>query len=417
MQFKQFTLPNGLQVISEFNSDVYSVAVGFFVRTGARDEIAQISGVSHFLEHMAFKGTSTRSAEDVNRTFDEIGAKYNASTGEEVTLFYAAILPEYFPEAFSLLADIVFPALRKTDFDMEKNVILEEIGMYKDQPSFVAYDHLMQTHFNGHPLGQCILGSNESITNLSCEEMQNYHHNRYHAGNIVIAIAGATNETQVLELAQKFCAHWPKGQHQRILTEAEPVPQLLSIQKENVMQQIVMQMGKAPSASHDLHYPAEILTCIIGDHSSSRLYWALVDGGEADSADLDYHDYEGSGAYLTYLSCAPEDVIENLGIIQGIYDDVNANGVTQEELEIAKSKLMSRLVLRSERPMGRLSSLGGNWIYRGEYRSVDHDLKTIDELSLNDIRKLLDAYPLKMVTSVTVGPMEQSQFEGALPVQ
>src|SRR5439155_14220684 len=135
----------------------------FLVRTGSRDETTEVSGVSHFLEHMAFKGTERHSAEDVNRIFDEVGAKYNASTGEEVTLFYAAVLPEYLPHTFDLLSDIIHPSLRQEDFDMEKNVILEEIGMYEDQPTFTVYEKLMQTHFAGHPLGRSILGSSASV--------------------------------------------------------------------------------------------------------------------------------------------------------------------------------------------------------------------------------------------------------------
>ena len=138
-----------------------------FVRAGSRDETAEVSGVSHFLEHMAFKGDDRFSADDVNRVFDEIGAKYNASTSEEVTMYYAAVLPEYLERAMELLSSLMQPALRVADFEMEKNVILEEISMYEDQPSFVCYDHIMSTHFAGHPLCQSILGTNASITALT----------------------------------------------------------------------------------------------------------------------------------------------------------------------------------------------------------------------------------------------------------
>ena len=166
MKFHEVKLDNGLQVVAELNPNVHSVAMGFFVRTGSRDETSQVSGVSHFLEHMAFKGDDKFTADDVNRIFDEIGAKYNASTSEEITLFYAAILPEYLDQSFELLASLMRPSLRQDDFDMEKKVILEEIGMYDDQPSFTAYEKCMQTHFAGHPLGQSILGTVESISDL-----------------------------------------------------------------------------------------------------------------------------------------------------------------------------------------------------------------------------------------------------------
>src|SRR5437879_1874893 len=134
MHFRQTQLPNGLQIIAETSPSARSVALGFFVRTGSRDETAEICGVTHFLEHMVFKGTPRRTALDVNRDFDRIGAHYNAFTSEENTVFYAAILPEYLPQAVDVLADILRPSLRDDDFEMEKNVIIEEIGMYEDEP-------------------------------------------------------------------------------------------------------------------------------------------------------------------------------------------------------------------------------------------------------------------------------------------
>jgi predicted Zn-dependent peptidase len=406
MKFHQTQLANGLSVIAELNPAVHSVALGFFVRTGSRDETAEISGVSHFLEHMVFKGSDKYSADDVNRIFDEVGAKYNAATAEEGTLFYGAILPEYLPRTFDLFASILRPALRDKDFQMEKNVILEEIGMYDDQPTFTAYENLMQTHFAGHPLGQSVLGSKESITALSCEQMRQYHHDRYLAGNIVLAVAGNTGWPQIVSLAEQHCANWPAGFCQRATHEAKPARSLKVITRPKSQQEHVMQMTPAPSAQNRLRFAAEILSVIVGDHSGSRLFWELVDPGLAESADLDFSEYDGSGSYLTYLSCEPEATAQNLSRIAAIYEDVNRNGVREEELAQAKNKVASRVVLRSERPMGRLSSLGGNWVYRQEYRSVDDDLATLRGITTKDIRELLEVYPLGATTTVAVGPLE-----------
>src|SRR5580704_18451331 len=147
MPFHSQKLPNGLQVIAETSPSARSVALGFFVRTGSRDETPEVSGVTHFLEHMVFKGTPRRTALDVNRDFDRIGAHYNAFTSEENTVFYAAILPEYLPQAVDILADILRPSLRGEDFEMEKKVIIEEIGMYEDQPTWSAYDNAKKAFF------------------------------------------------------------------------------------------------------------------------------------------------------------------------------------------------------------------------------------------------------------------------------
>src|SRR5271155_1915736 len=179
MPFHRQVLPNGLQIIGETNPANRSVALGFFVRTGSRDETPEVCGVTHFLEHMVFKGTPRRTAFDVNRDFDRIGADYNAFTSEENTVFHAAVLPEYLPQAVDILADILRPSLRGEDFDMEKKVILEEIGMYEDQPAFCAYDNARRIHFGEHRLGNSVLGSIASVGALSPEQMHAYFQRRY----------------------------------------------------------------------------------------------------------------------------------------------------------------------------------------------------------------------------------------------
>src|SRR5437870_6659801 len=170
MSFQKHVLPNGLTIIGEISPSARSVACGFFVKTGSRDETPQECGVSHFLEHMVFKGTPHRTALQVNYDFDKIGASYNAFTSEENTVFYAAILPEYQPQAMDILADILRPSLRGDDFEMEKKVIIEEIGMYEDQPMWCAYDLAKKAFFADHPLGNSILGSAASVAGLTQQQ-------------------------------------------------------------------------------------------------------------------------------------------------------------------------------------------------------------------------------------------------------
>src|SRR5262252_7345394 len=189
MSFHKHVLPNGLTIIGEISPSAKSVAIGFFVKTGSRDETPQESGVTHFLEHMVFKGTPNRTALEVNRDFDRIGADYNAFTSEENTVFHAAVLPEYLPQAVDILADILRPSLRDDDFNMEKKVIIEEIGMYEDQPMWSAYDHAKQVYFADHRLGNSILGTPQSITALTREQMHAYFQRRYVAPNIIVVAA------------------------------------------------------------------------------------------------------------------------------------------------------------------------------------------------------------------------------------
>lgn len=407
MQFHTHTLPNGLQIIAELNPSVHSVAAGFFVRTGSRDETSDVSGVSHFLEHMAFKGNDKYSADDVNRIFDEIGANYNASTGEEVTMYYAAVLPEYLDSAMELLSILMQPSLLQEDFDMEKNVILEEIGMYDDHPSFTAYDTIMATHFANHPLGQSILGTNESITALTSEQMRTYHAAQYRASNITLAVAGNTDFDSLIQIIEKYCSGIPAGECDRELPDIQPTDSMRLMTRESSVQQHIMQMGVAPIGTDDRRFAAELLSVVVGDDSGSRLFWDLVDPGYVEAADLGYNEYDGAGTWMTYLSCKPEEVEENLSRMQKVFDDVNQNGVTAEELEQAKNKVASRIVLRGERPMGRLTALGSNWVYRGEYQTVADDLKIVRAISLQDINELLEVFPIRLNTTVGVGPRDE----------
>ena len=407
MKFQHCTLSNGLTLIAETNPSVYSVAAGFFVRTGSRDETSEVSGVSHFLEHMAFKGDEKFSADDINRVFDEIGAKYNASTSEEVTMYYAAVLPEYLERAIELLSSLMQPSLRRDDFDMEKNVILEEISMDDDQPSFICYDHIMSTHFADHPLGQSILGTNASITALQADQMQAYHRGHYHTGNITLAITGNCRFEDAVALAEKYCSKIPEGKSSRVLPSVQARTSTRLIVRESSVQEHIMQMGEGPGCNDELRFAAELLSVVVGDDSGSRLFWELVDPGLAESADLSYSEYDGAGAWMSYLSCSPEMVEENIARCQKIFDDVNANGITAEELEQARNKVASRIVLRGERPMGRLSSLGGNWMYRQEYRSIADDLQSIRRITLQEIQEVLQRYPISMSTTVGVGPLTE----------
>ncbi|NNJ24352.1 M16 family metallopeptidase [Alienimonas chondri] len=404
--FYRHTLPNGVTVLAELDAEAHSVAVGYFVRCGRRDEPEELAGVSHFLEHMAFKGDERYSAEDVNRVFDEIGAKYNAYTSHEQTVYYAAVLPEHLPIAVDLLSTLTRPILRDEEFELEKQVILEEIGMHDDQPGSVAYDALNEAHFAGHPLAGSILGSNESVGGLTIEAMRDYHATRYVGSNLILAVCGNADWDAVLKLAEEHASRAPSGETDRPLPEPAPRPTARAIHKPENAQETVMLAGNAPSNASPLRHAAELLSVIVGDDTGSRLFWELVDPGRCEACELSYTDFAGAGIYLTYLSCDPDRAAENVAAVREVFDAVNARGITAEELEQAKNKVASRIVLRSERPMGRLGSLGGNWQDRGEYKTVEDDLADLRRLTVHDLRDLLTKYPLEIVTTVGVGPLD-----------
>jgi predicted Zn-dependent peptidase len=172
-----------------------------------------------------------------------------------------------------------------------------------------------------------------------------------------------------------------------------------------------MQMAPAPPADSDDRFAADLLAVILGDSTGSRIFWELVDPGLVETAELGYQEFHGAGAFVTYLCCSPELAQDNLRRVREIYRTVTRTGVTPDELTQAKGKTAARLVLRSERPMGRLMPLGFNWSYRGQYRSLQDDLQTLQAVSLSDIRRVLDQYPLQRVTTVTLGPLKEMTFD------
>jgi predicted Zn-dependent peptidase len=404
MTFHHTTLENGLQVIAELNDRAHSVAAGFLVKTGSRDETGDLAGVSHFLEHMTFKGTPRRDALAVNRDFDRVGAKHNAQTSEEDTFYHVTCLPEYLPPTFDVLADILRPTLREDDFETEKKVIVEEIRMYLDNPMSVAFESAKAAHFGGHPLGNSILGTVDSITRLGVDQMREYFSRRYSPANIVLGFAGKADWNRLIELASDHCAGWQGGLAERHAVPVRGTRAFQAILREDDQQQTVVGVCDAPPLETTDRYAAHLLAMILGDHTGSRLYWTLIDPGLADGAELSYQDYNQAGSFYTFLSCEPADTQANLSRIGEIYRGVMARGVTEDELVQAKNKVLSRSVLRSERPMGRLASLGFHWMYRGVYLSVEDELEAFSRVSLDDLHRLLHEWPLWPMTLVSVGP-------------
>ena len=409
MRFHQTVLDNGLQVIAELNDQARSIASGFFVKAGSRDETPELAGVSHFLEHMVFKGTPRRDALTVNKDFDRVGAKHNAQTSEEDTFYHFTCLPEYLPRAFDVLSDILRPSLRGDDFETEKKVIVEEILMYQDSAISVAYDAAKARHFGPHPLGQSILGTVDSITAMDVDAMRAYFAQKYSPANIVLAFAGRGDWDQLVELAKTHCGDWQGTSTRRETAVPRGTHSFESILRADDLQQLVIGVADAPPLESPDRYAAQLLAAILGDHTSSRLYWDLVDPGHAEGADLSYQDYNQAGAFFAFLSCEPDDVQDNLERMTQTFRTFHAEGPTARELDQAKNKVLSRLVLRSERPMGRLSSLGFHWTYRREYLSVEAELDAFQAVTVEDVRRVLAQWPLDPLTLVSIGPRTDVQ--------
>jgi len=406
MAFHTHTLPNGLTLIGETIPTALSASFGFYVRTGSRDEIGAENGVSHFLEHMMFKGTARRTALEVNLDFDRIGADYNASTSEETTCYFATVLPEYLPTAIDILADIMRPSLREQDFDTEKQVILEEIKMYEDSPASMVWDRAKTHYFGDHPLGQSILGPSAGIAALSRGQMQDYFSRRYAPNNVVAVVCGAVDWDAVVACVEKQCGHWSGPTAARSdVRDHRPTPGVHLIPHAAATQENVLMLSRGAAAESPLRYAGALLATAVGDDSGSRIYWELVDPGLVENAGCMVDRAEGTGLFVATLTGDPEATGKNLKHLQRIFDEVQRDGITEDELTQAKNKVMSRIVRANERPKGRLHSLAGAWLYNREQGQADTEIARFDAVTTTDIRSYLDEYPIDKLTITAYGPL------------
>jgi predicted Zn-dependent peptidase len=404
-KFKTTELKNGLTVLTEVNSAAATVAVGFFVRTGSRDETPEISGVSHFLEHMVFKGSPRRSTADVNRELDEIGAEANAGTSEENTVFHASVLPEFQDRAVDLLGDILRPALRDDDFQTEKKVILDEIALYEDQPHFRVYDNLMGEHFRGHPLGNVILGTPKSITDLSCQAMRDYFRRRYSPGNITVVGVGRLDRDRFLGQIDALCGRWQSAPADRATPPAPPDRMRRIITDEKVQREHMGMMSAAPSAQDPSRFAATILAAIAGDSTGSRLYYALVEPAIVDEASMSYSPMDATGCFMTYLSADLDKAAKAAEIVRAEFAKLMADGPTDAELRAAKNKIASSATLKSELPLGRLSDVGFDWIYRNQYNPLSEQIERLLAVTKQEVQAVAKQYDLTSYTMLALGPM------------
>ncbi len=329
MRYDRHTLPNGLEIVGEYNPAAQSIALGFFTRTGSRDETPEVSGVSHFLEHMMFKGTDSRSAADVNREFDEMGANYNAFTSEENTVYYGAVLPEFQSQLLGLLGDMLRPSLRQDDFNTEKKVILEEIAMYKDRPHFTLFDLARETYHHGHPLGNSVLGSTESISALERDQMMTYFEHRYAPNNVTLVLTGNYDWDAAIADAERYCGNWTPSDAPRSLSRPEAFPQERMVVDSKRDRLYICVVAPAPAAQDDERVVAEVVSVALGGGDGSRLYWALTHPGLADSVGLSYDSNDGAGAFYAYASCSPMHAHEVMRVLRATLveaQDTDATG-------------------------------------------------------------------------------------------
>ncbi|HEX8995802.1 MAG TPA: pitrilysin family protein [Ktedonobacterales bacterium] len=408
-EFFTHRLPNGLQLLGQRMPDLESVSLCFYARTGARDETdPALFGVSHFLEHMVFKGTARRDTEQITLDFNLMGAEFNAFTSVEQTVFYARILNEYLPKAVDLLSDMMRPRLDADDFSMERNVILEEIARSEDVPTGQAYRRLMQTFFANTPLGHDVLGTKDSIREMSVEQMRAYHARRYGANNLIFAIAGNFDWNHVVELVEQSCGAWGSGEfgrHAETHTPEKPTSSV--VVKPQLRQQLILLASPSVSVQDDDLYAAQLAAMVLGDGAGSRLYWNIYQKGLAESASASLSPFDTSGMLLTFLSTTPDHAPAVLELAQAELKSLQEDSVQEDELRRAKDKLISRTVLDGDSAFSRMQDLAYTWVAEGRVRSIQDEMNRIEAVTLDDVRRTLNRFPVN-ASQITLGygPLE-----------
>jgi predicted Zn-dependent peptidase len=394
--FQETTLDNGLRIVAETSNSAASAAVGFFVKTGARDEEASLMGVSHFLEHMMFKGTDTRSCEQVDLAFDDLGAQHNAFTSSEMTAFWGASLPESIVEVHDILSDLLRPSLRQEDFDAEKSVILEEIAMYEDQPFWVLYEQAMEKYYGDHPLGFRVLGTPETIKNMHRDSMQEYFDHRYSADNTIAAMAGNINFEEMVAVISQKCGSWKRTGASRESIAVSRNSGKCEVEIPELRQHYVLMAMPSVSAQNELRYAAAALASILGGGDGSRLHWALIDTGLAEEAGANVDPSDGYGEQLAYAVCDPENAKQVSEVLQTELRKITTS-LEEEDLARVVAKAATAAAVGGELPVGRMQRLGSLLTITGVYNSLEDELQKLESLTIDDLQNAANEFPWKPV--------------------
>ena len=410
-------LDSGLRVVTEAVPAVRSVALGMWVRTGSRDEDPAQAGVSHFLEHLLFKGTESHSAIEISEAWDGMGAATNAATSKESTHLYARLLDEHTGDAFGLMSEMLLaPALPPDEIDSEREVVLEEIAMYEDEPSDRVHDVLAEAIHGDHPLGRRVLGRSEVIGSIPVPDIAGYHDSRYTADNIVVAAAGHVEHEGIVELAQaKFgSVSSAKGATAGNGASAEPASRLLFYPKETEQYHICFG-GHGIPRGDDRRFALGILDSIFGGSVSSRLFREVREKrGLAYSVGSYTEQYIGQGAVAMYVGTRADNVAEACEIIGREVAKLHAEGVTEDELARAKEHVKGRMVLGLEATGSRMARIARGVLFDLPIESLDEMLARVDAVTLEEVAELAgEFYAPDSLAAACVGP-DEGRFRDAV---
>ncbi len=393
--FVEHELPSGLRVICEVMPRVRSAATAFLALTGSRDERPAEHGVSHFLEHMCFKGGATRDCRALNVRFDELGSIYNAYTGKEHTVYYGWVPAERLDDQIELLADMMRPRLPAPDYKTERNVILEEIAMGDDSFDRAVWNFVHKTVFGQHPLGHEILGEKETIQGLPRQTLVDYHRRRYAANNMCLVAAGALDPQAVFAAAGRYCDGWSRQSNGAPgVAEVPPLGEgVYRLPLERFRQQSVVLLYPSVASGDASEETVEAFTALFGG-GNSRCYWNIVQKGICTQAGAVWLSYRDCGMLAFYADGEPERAPEMLAALREQMRQVSAEGFRPEEVQRVKNQRRTHLALEAESPRTRLMQLVDDIETRGYPRTPEARLSAAEAVSRASIAEYLRRYPI-----------------------
>lgn len=403
--FFDATLPNGLRVVVEPMPHVQSAAGGFLVQTGARDEPPQLAGVSHFLEHMCFKGTAKRTCRQITIDFDNMGNSYNAFTSKERTSFFGWVRVEDLEGQVELLADMMRSSLPAHEFETEKKVVLEEIATSEDQIGDRVADLVHSDVFGEHPLSWPVLGTEETIGALTLEQLRGYFESRYHAANMMLIVTGAVDPGNVMEIARRHCGDWAGLAPRPERAAPSGIPEkAVGHQTDRFQQQAVVLVFPAPSAVHEDRETADVLAYILGG-PNSRFFWHITQAGVAPHVSAMRLDYCDAGLMIAFGFGEPKNAEPLLDAMRREIETVVREGVNEDEVQRVKNRVRTGLALEAESPYSRFMQLVQEVDVLGAPRTVAERMAAVERVTAGRVRAYLEAWPMQSPGClVSLGP-------------
>ncbi len=409
-------LPSGIRLVTETMADVRSVAVSFWVGTGSRDEPDELAGASHFLEHLLFKGTETRSAAAIAEALDEVGGDCNAFTTKEYTTFYVRLLSEHLALGLDILSEIMWgPALRPSDVDAERSVILDEILMHSDEPADLAAEQWQSSLFPGHALGRDTLGTASTVAGLTAPDIRRFFAHHYRPDNMVVSVAGDCGHAAVAADLQRRFTGQPGGSAPNRQAPGDDIRPLHVVRRPTEQAHLVYGV-RSVSRFSERRWALSVLNHVLGGGLSSRLFQKVrEERGLAYSVWSERAAYQDAGSLAVVVGTAPEHVDEVLRIVIGELELLAEHGITERELAVAKGNLRAELLLSGEDSGARMSRLGASMLLHGEVRTIDQVLASIE--AVDSAQVLAEAGYLVQAprTMSAVGPFDEDAFTDLVP--